>query len=77
MKCNLILKIIILFLVDLLNAEQKEKITKKLDVLAMRNGFLGWWMTSAKDNHNIERPLKVLVDKILSLNNRCPLILYV
>lgn len=64
-------------LVDLLDPAKKTKVMEKLDLLARRNGFLGWWMTSAKDAYNIERPFLVLLEKIFLLSERCPLVLLV
>ena len=59
----------------MLEVDQREKVKAKLDVLARRNGFLGFWLTSAKDDHNIARPFEVLMGQIFKQGQRNPSIL--
>lgn len=40
----------------------------KMDEYCAKNGFAGWFETSAKDNVNIEESAKALVSKVFILN---------
>ena len=39
----------------------------KMDEYCAKNGFAGWFETSAKDNVNIEESAKALVSKVIIL----------
>jgi GTPase SAR1 family protein len=42
---------------------------EQLDAFCKEHGFIGWYETSAKSNHNIEESVKGLVSNILSHPN--------
>lgn len=62
--------------VDMLDESRRDVIKLELENLAKNNGFMGWWLVSAKDAYNLERPFSVLMKKIFKLQNRWPAVLY-